>query len=325
MKKILIVSDVAPPQINGVLRTMQKTTEILKNRGYQVDMISPLDYKTIPVPFYSEIRLALPPYNLDERLDGYDAIHIVSEGPLGLAARISAAKRKRAFTTAYHTKFPGLLKNMIGFPEAWTYAYQRWFHNLADTTMVPTKSMIELLKTKGFTKLALWGRGVDETIFYPRLVDDIDVGRRPYFLNVGRVSPEKNLRAFLDLNIEGTKIVIGDGPTLPALKKEYPDVVFLGVKKGKDLSDWYCRADVFVFPSLEDTFGLVIAEAIASGIPVAAFPVPGPVDIVEDGVTGILSNDLEAAAIGCLHLGGFERNFSWDKATDQFISNLKFR
>jgi len=325
MKRILIISDVAPPQVNGVQRTLQNTVKILIARGHTVSIAGPPDFRSFPLPFYNEIRLALPPYDFRHRLRGYDAIHIATEGPLGFAARNAANRLRLPYTTAYHTNFPLYLNRMVGVPESASYRYLRWFHKHSRAVMANTPSMINLLKSKGFQNVVHWGRGVDGSLFHPRSnVSQIDVGPRPYFLNVGRVSPEKNLEAFLELNLPGTKIVIGDGPSRVGLQKAYPDVVFLGTKEGVELAEWYNRADVFVFPSKSDTYGLVIAEAIASGVPVAAYPAPGPIDIIEPGVTGILSENLEYAAISAIKMPMVARDFSWEIATNQFFRNLCF-
>ncbi|CAM6054469.1 unnamed protein product [Sphagnum tenellum] len=329
LKNVLIVTDVAAPQVNGVRRTLENTARVLQARGHKVTFIAPPDYRSVPMPFYSEIKLALPPYHLtEERLDAYDAVHIATEGPLGLAARRTVEKYMIQFTTAYHTNFPAYMQKMWKVPERYSYKYLRWFHEPSDAMMVPTRSMLSLLETKGFVNAVHWGRGVDQTLFKPRKVVDIHIGPRPYFLNVGRVSEEKNLPDFLKLDLPGTKIVIGSASSLKTLKKlqkAYPKTVFLGGMTGLPLAEWYNRADVFVFPSISDTYGLVNAEAISSGLPVAAYPVIGPIDIVQHGVTGFLDNDLAVAAKSALTLGSVHGEFSWEIATDQFFNNLSFR
>jgi glycosyltransferase involved in cell wall biosynthesis len=323
-KNILIVSDAAPPQINGVCRTLDNTARVLKNRGHNITFITHQNYKSKALLGYSEIVMALPPYHMIQKIYGYDAIHIATEGFLGIAARQTALKLGLPITTAYHTNFPMYLKRFVGLPERLTYQYLKWFHSKSQAVMTPTTTMVNLLNNKGFKNVVLWGRGVDTNLFKSRKVCDIDVGPRPYFLNVGRVSPEKNLDAFLELDLPGTKIIIGDGPAMGNLRRKFPNTVFLGAKSGMDLAEWYNRCDVFVFPSKTDTYGLVVAEAISSGLPVAAYPVSGPIDIVKDSETGFLSNDLQDSALKSLELKNVARDFSWEAATDQFFQNLCF-
>lgn len=330
MTKIVVVTDAWTPQVNGVVRTLTTTIGILRQRGYTVETVTPDLFKSVAVPFYPEIRLALPPYGMVDRLLDANAVHISTEGPLGLAARAACKTLKRPYTTAYHTQFPMYLKDKMGVPEGLTYRWLRWFHKDSDAVMVPTRSMIEELEEHGFTNAKLWGRGVDQTLFHPRALADIPEANRfpadwpkPFFLNVGRISSEKNLDAFLSLDLPGTKIVVGDGPDRVALEAKYPQAKFVGAKSGLDLAYCYNQCDVFVFPSKSDTFGLVNIEALASGIPVAAYPVTGPRDIVEHGVTGALSDDLKKACLFCLTLTiPRDRHYSWDAATDQFVSYL---
>jgi len=323
MKKILICTDTTPQQVSGVVRTLENTSRVLTNRGHKVEFVTPLDFKSFPLPGYPEILFSFP-HSMIERFLGFDAIHIATEGNVGLAARNACVKHDIPFTTAYHTNFPMYLKKFFCLPEAISYAYLRWFHKHSKAVMTPTNTMISLLKSKGFKNVVKWGRGVDSELFKPREVFDLNIGPRPYFLNVGRVSPEKNLEAFLSLDLPGTKIIIGDGPSMPSLKRSFPKTIFLGAMSGTELAHWYNRADVFVFPSKTDTFGLVIAEAISSGIPVAAYPVSGPIDIIENGKTGFINENLQEAALNCLDLKEIVCDFSWDMATDQFFGNLSF-
>lgn len=329
MTKIVIVTDAWSPQVNGVVRTLTMTIAELKKRGFEVDVVSPEQFRTVALPFYPEIRLALPPYRLKERLSSAQAIHIATEGPLGLAARSACVRAGLPFTTAFHTNFPFYLEGNLGIPQALTMPFFRWFHRYSQAVMVPTKSMKDALDAAGFTNTRLWGRGVDSTLFRPRSDDEIAPENRfpaewarPFWLNVGRVSGEKNLEAFLTLDLPGTKIVIGDGPDLTRLVKDYPEVKFLGQKSGIALAQSYNQADVFVFPSKSDTFGLVNIEAIASGIPVAAYPVTGPLDIVKSKETGFLSENLKEACISCLNIATVSETFSWEAATDQFAAGL---
>jgi glycosyltransferase involved in cell wall biosynthesis len=270
----------------------------------------------------------LPGREVARRIRGFDpeAIHIATEGPIGLAARAHCLAHSLAFTTAYHTCFPEYVRPRFGVPLAWTYAWMRRFHSRSSAVMVPTAEVRRLLEARGFRRIVDWSRGVDHDLFAPGERPPRDF-RRPVFLSVGRIAVEKNLPAFLGLALPGTKVVVGDGPQRAELQARYPDAVFLGAKTGRELASWYRRADVFVFPSRTDTFGLVMAEAIACGTPVAAYPVRGPVDVVAHGVSGILDEDLGSAAIAALALDRSRvhadaRRFSWERCTAQFLANL---
>ncbi|WP_119299895.1 glycosyltransferase family 4 protein [Dongia deserti] len=326
---LALVTDAWAPQVNGVVRTLQRTKLELERLGHLVDVISPDQFFTVPCPTYPEIRLALwPAANLGKRLDALmpDAIHIATEGPLGRAARAWCLKRRLPFTTAYHTRFPEYVAARWAIPLAWTYAIVRRFHAPAARVMVATQSIENELIQRGFTNISRWTRGVDLELFRPDERADLDLPR-PIHLYVGRVAVEKNIGAFLALKLPGSKVVIGDGPQLAALKTHHPDVHFLGAKHGADLARHVAAGDVFVFPSLTDTFGLVMLEALACGLPVAAFPVAGPQDVVREGEVGALDWDLTKAVERAIALPRaacrlYAQNFSWEAATRQFLANL---
>lgn len=328
--KIAIVTDAWLPQVNGVVRTYENTSRELIELGHEVIMITPADFRTIPCPTYPSIRLAIRPGPiLRRRLDALqpDAIHVATEGPLGHAARRYCLKRGLPFTSSFHTQFPEYIRLRVPVPLVWTYAYLRRFHNPAVHTLVPTASQRQRLIDRGFRHVVQWSRGVDTRLFKPSEKSFLDV-MRPVFINVGRVAVEKNIESFLELELPGTKIVVGDGPDLEALRQRYPDVVFTGFKFGEELSCYLAAADVFVFPSLTDTYGLVMLEAMACGLPVAAFPVTGPVDVVQNGITGVLSNDLREAALAALNINPqncleFARSRSWRDCAELFVSCLQ--
>lgn len=327
--KIAIISDAGPPQINGVVRTLQATIKELEQRGHEVCFITPERFKTIAVPGYSEIRLVRSTRGLETRLRTFnpDYIHIATEGPLGWATRKICMRLGWNFTTAYHTDFPRYLKKHYLVPECITYAVLRKFHEQSSSIMVSTQSITDLLSQHGFNNIKRWGRGVDTKLFRPV---GSPIGFLRQFLYVGRVSKEKNLEAFLDIDIEPyKKVVVGSGPMLETYKKQYPEVQFLGPKTGEDLATVYSESDCFVFPSKTDTFGLVIIEAMACGTPVAAYPVQGPIDIITPE-TGVMDDNLREAMRKAIKL---DRNkiaeqgqkFTWQAATDQFISALVAR
>jgi glycosyltransferase involved in cell wall biosynthesis len=328
-KTLAIVTDAWWPQVNGVVNTLMQTRAALSERGYQVTMLTPQDYSTVPCPSYPEIRLALrPSARLHARLDALrpDHIHIATEGPLGLAARAFCLRRGLAFTTSYHTQFPEYLRKRLPVPLALSYAFMRRFHNAAAHTMVATPGQEAVLKRWRFRNIVRWTRGVDTALFSPEERAPLDVPR-PVFTYAGRVAVEKNLEAFLSLDLPGTKCVIGDGPALRALRGRYPNALFTGYRFGKELVRLLAAADVFVFPSRTDTFGLVMLEAMACGVPVAAFPVTGPVDVVTRGVTGILDEDLRTAALAALELDRRQcrteaLKHTWAESSRQFSDNL---
>ena len=327
---IVIVTDAWRPQVNGVVRTYERTVEELEKLGHRVNLITPEGFRTIPMPTYPDIRLSLFPGRKVRRLlDAYrpDAVHIATEGPLGLAARAWCMKNRFPYTTSFHTQFPEYLWLRTRFPLKWSYAAVRWFHGRARTTMVATPTLHQRLTEHGFTNLGYWSRGVNHELFQPRTKDYLKE-RRPIFLYMGRVAIEKNIEAFLKLDLPGTKMVVGRGPDLEMLKKKYPQAVFTGYKENGELAKYLAAADVFVFPSRTDTFGLVLIEALASGVPVAAFPVQGPVDIIENGVTGFLDEDLQKAALAALALKSqacreAALRYTWEACTRQFLANIE--
>ncbi|MYZ47763.1 glycosyltransferase family 4 protein [Propylenella binzhouense] len=327
--RLVIVTDAWQPQVNGVVRCLQKMVEILTAGGDEVTVLAPHLFRTWPCPSYPEIRLAVTtPRRIAELLDAAraDHIHIATEGPLGLMARHYCVKGRLAFTTSYHTKFPEYLAARLPVPIAWGYAYMRWFHNAGAGCMVATPSLEADLRARGINHLMRWSRGVDAELFRPR--PDCDLGLpRPLFLYVGRVSVEKNLEAFLSLDLPGTKVVVGDGPARQDLEARFGDVRFLGTLEGEALARAYAGCDVFVFPSLTDTFGNVLLEALASGLPVAAFPVTGPKDVIVDPGAGVLDEDLRRAALGALSLRGEDARalalrFSWEASAAAFRANI---
>jgi glycosyltransferase involved in cell wall biosynthesis len=328
---IAIVTDAWHPQTNGVVRTLSTTCEVLRGWGHQVTVISPEGYPSFPAPTYPEIRLALTaPGAVGRRLAKVapDAVHIATEGPLGLAARRYCLKRKVPFTTAYHTQFPDYIARRTGLPASTFWPYIRWFHRPAETIMVATVTIRACLREQGLTRLTHWSRGVDLSCFSPDAPPPAEYAQAegPILLYVGRIAVEKNIEAFLACPYPGTKVVVGDGPARASLEARFPDALFLGKKTGIELAGCYAGADVFVFPSRTDTFGLVMIEALACGTPVAAFPVPGPLDIVTEAV-GALSDDL-ARAIDAARFcdraacAAYGASYSWEAASQQFLAGL---
>jgi len=321
---ILIATDAWCPQVNGVVMTLKKIQEECDD----VVFITPNDFKSFPCPFYKEIRLSFA-INIDKKIKKLNPkyIHIATEGPIGLAVRNWCIKNKRNFTTSYHTKFPEFLEAMINFPTRLTYRYMKWFHSKSSAVMVSTDSLKKDLERRGFVNLVKWTRGVDTNLFKPP-VKPKPKAKIPMFLYVGRVSVEKNIEAFLDLDVKATKVVIGDGPELERLKQKYRCVNFMGKLSGTNLAFVYQNADVFVFPSKTDTFGLVIIEALACGTPVAAYPVTGPIDILNKKV-GAMDWDLKIACEKALKLKSshcskfIKENYDWKKTANMFIDNLR--
>jgi glycosyltransferase involved in cell wall biosynthesis len=328
--RIALVTDAWMPQRNGVVRVLTALADRLRALGHALDVTEPSAFSTLPCPSYPEIPLALfPARKLAARLDDFrpDAIHLATEGPLGWAARAWCIKRGHPFTTAYHTKFPEYVQARTKMPLAWPYGLMRRFHGRAAATLCPSPSVYRELKARDFHSAVEWCHGVDIDTFRPRGKDFLDLPR-PIFMYVGRVAVEKNLPAFLELDLPGTKVVVGDGPARPSLMKRFPDAHFRIVNGDDELSCAYSAADVFVFPSLTDTFGLVMLEALASGVPVAAFPVTGPLDVVGGSKVGVLSFDLRQAALEALHLDpaacrAHAARFSWDAVAGQFLSCLR--
>ncbi|WP_246795537.1 glycosyltransferase family 4 protein [Burkholderia perseverans] len=328
--KIMIVTDAWEPQVNGVVRTLKSTSRELTALGHRVELLTPLEFRTIPCPTYPEIRLSLFPYaRLRSRIDEFapDALHIATEGPLGMAARRYARKHKLPFTTAYHTRFPEYVQARFGIPLSATYRFLRWFHGASLAVMAPTPVVKQDLETFGFDNVVLWTRGVDLDIFEPMESKVLNTAR-PIFLYVGRVAIEKNVEAFLKLDLPGSKWVAGEGPALAELKSRYPEANYLGVLTQAELAKVYAAADVFVFPSKTDTFGLVLLEALACGTPVAAYPVTGPVDVLGGGNAGAMNDDLREACLEALKIDradarAWAERFSWRAASEQFASHLK--
>jgi glycosyltransferase involved in cell wall biosynthesis len=325
----MLVTDAWAPQINGVVVSLRNTIRWLEKWGHEVHVISPLGFRTMPMPTYPEIPLALFPRKQISRtlaLVDPDAIHIATEGPLGIAARAWCLRNDRAFATAYHTCFPEYVKPRFGVPLGLTYAWLRRFHAPSSAILVATPAIRALLEQRGFRRIVDWSRGVDTEMFRPAEERFNDL-RRPVFLFVGRVAVEKNLPGFLGLDLPGTKLVVGDGPQRKELERRYPDAVFVGAKVGHELATYFQRADAFVFPSRTDTFGLVLLEAMACGTPVAAFPVRGPIDVIKDAAVGVLDEDLGAAALGALALDRdkvrrYAEKYSWEHCSRQFLSSL---
>jgi glycosyltransferase involved in cell wall biosynthesis len=327
--KIMIITDAWEPQVNGVVRTLKQTRKELTEMGHQVDMITPLEFKTVPCPTYPDISLSiLPAKKVSQRIRAFkpDAIHISTEGPLGLAARSFAIKNKIPHSTAYHTRFPEYVYARTKIPLSWTYRFLRWFHGHSCAVMAPTPAVVADLNHFGFKNVVLWSRGVDLDRFEYKESNAINT-TKPIFLYVGRVAVEKNIEAFLSLDLPGSKVVIGDGPSLPFLKDKYPNATYLGAKDQADLPPYYASGDVFVFPSKTDTFGLVILEAMACGLPVAAYPVTGPIDVIGDSGSGVLNKDLREACLEALKIPkekaiAHAKLYSWRAASEQFARHL---
>lgn len=327
--RIMIVTDAWTPQVNGVVITLRNTIRALEAMGHAVGTITPDGFRTIPCPTYPEIALSLfPAREVARRIVefGPDAIHIATEGPLGLAARRHCLRAKLPFTTAYHTQFPEYVHARIRLPVAIAYRWMRWFHAPARALLVATPDIRRRLEARGFTNLAMWSRGVDTDLFRDTGSRSRELAR-PIFAYVGRVAVEKNIEAFLELDLPGIKWVVGDGPARASLERRYPAARFFGMKAGEELAWHYRQADVFVFPSRTDTFGLVMLEAMACGTPVAAYPVSGPIDVVTPGVTGVLDEDLRVAALAALELprdvvSARAQGSTWQAATMQFVHCL---
>jgi len=307
----------------------------LEKAGHEVVLVTPEHFRTIPCPSYPEIRLALRPGGKVARMIAAAqpcAIHIATEGPLGWAARRACLRRRLPFTTAYHTKFPEYIQARWRVPLPLSYAVMRRFHGASQRVMVATQGIEDELKARGFGNIGRWSRGVDTELFRPRPEAKGEDGpfaglARPVHLYVGRVAVEKNVEAFLAADLPGSKVVVGDGPQLEELRRRYPEVRFAGAKVGEELARHYAAADIFVFPSRTDTFGLVLLEALASGLPVAAYPVPGPLDVVGGSPAGALATDLREAALAAAAIPAeicraHAMLFSWQASAGQFIDNL---
>lgn len=328
--KVMIVTDAWRPQVNGVVRTLSTTSREMEKMGHEVDILSPLEFRTLPCPTYPDIRLSmLPGRGVEKRIREYapNALHIATEGPLGLAARRYAIKNDIPFTTAYHTRFPEYVQARFAVPLSWTYRFLRWFHKPSRAVMAPTQKVKSDLEAWGFDNVVLWSRGVDLDVFRMQNANRLNT-EPPIFLYVGRVAVEKNIEAFLELDLPGSKWVAGDGPAMAGLRAKYPKVNYLGVLNQQELAEVYASADVFVFPSRTDTFGLVLLEAMACGLPVAAYPVTGPIDVLGNSNAGVMHEDLREACLAALNIDraaarAHAEKFSWRAATEQFIGHLQ--
>jgi glycosyltransferase involved in cell wall biosynthesis len=327
--RILVATDAFRPQVNGVVRSLESLARSAPAFGAEIEFLSPHGFPTIPLPTYGEIRLALAgPGAVAKRLarSPVDHVHIATEGPVGLATRRYCLGRGLPFTTSYHTRFPEYIAARSPVPEWLTYSLLRRFHNASAGTMVSTPTLARELSAKGFARLMQWSRGVDHIAFNPskRVAWDLP---RPIFLYAGRLAPEKNIEGFLSLDLPGSKVVVGEGPSRQALRRAFPKAVFLGLRRGDDLASLYASADVFVFPSKTDTFGMVLLEALASGLPVAALPVLGPLDVIGDSGAGVLDHDLRAACLAALEIPrdrarAHAETYTWANATRQFLNNI---
>jgi 1,2-diacylglycerol 3-alpha-glucosyltransferase/glucuronosyltransferase len=331
--KILVVTDAWHPQVNGVVRTLSHMAHEARALGSEIEFLAPSEFFTLPMPSYPEIRLALPPPRaVARRLDEVrpDAIHIATEGPLGHAMRRLCINRGLPFTTSFHTRFPDYLAERLPLPERWsreaTWAWLRWFHAPGVAVMAATPTLANELVSRGFMNVKIWPRGVDAQLFQPRTRAALDLPR-PIFLTVGRLAVEKNVEAFLELDLPGTKLVVGDGPARASLARQYPQAEFLGAHQGEALAEIYSAADVFVFPSRTDTFGLVLLEALASGLPVAAFPAAAPRDVIGAAPVGVLDEDLQRACLEALECSreecrAFALGMSWEASARIFLGHV---
>jgi 1,2-diacylglycerol 3-alpha-glucosyltransferase/glucuronosyltransferase len=327
--RILIATDAWHPQVNGVVRTLTSLARAAGKLGAELAFLTPDGFPSIAVPTYQSLRVALPNRReIEGRIEAAapEAIHIATEGPIGWSVRAYCRRNRLAFSTSYTTRFPEYVSVRTGIPVSLGYAVLRHFHGASATTMVATNSLRQELADRGFKNLSAWTRGVDTTLFNPDQPARLDLPR-PIFMTVGRVAVEKNLEAFLALDLPGSKVVVGDGPQRAELERRFPEAKFLGEKTGNDLTSHMAAADVFVFPSLTDTFGVVQLEALACGTPVAAFPVTGPLDVIADHPIGVLDSDLRGACMRALTMSREAcRNFalerSWENSARQFIGNL---
>lgn len=327
--RILIATDAWHPQVNGVVRSIEAMATEARRAGAAFELLTPAGFRSRRMPTYPDIRLAFAAAkSVSARIAAWrpDHVHIATEGPIGLAARRACLDTGRLFTTSYHTNFPDYLAARAPVPRSWSYAWLRWFHNAGSGVMVSTPSVARELRTRGFRNVMRWSRGVDHEMFRPREDSVLDLPR-PIFLYVGRVAIEKNIEAFLELTLPGTKVVTGDGPSRMALEQRYPEATFLGMQTGEKLARIYASADVFVFPSRTDTFGIVLLEALASGLPVAAYPVQGPSDVIGDSDAGVLNEDLgvacrEALAVPRERARAFSLKYTWAESARQFLDNV---
>ncbi|MBA3581621.1 MAG: glycosyltransferase family 1 protein [Gammaproteobacteria bacterium] len=330
--KLLIVSDAWEPQTNGVVTTIKNVTHELEKQGFEILILQPGLFTSFRCPGYEEIDLSLNLWDVGKHIKAFqpDFMHIAVEGPLGIAARHYMTRRGYKFTTSFHTKFPEYINKRLSLiPVSSGYAFLRWFHKPSQKIMVTTPSMERDLKQQGFNNMVVWGRGVNTQLYYPNPNRKPTDPKNPVMIYVGRVAVEKSIDDFLKLDIPGHKIIVGDGPSRVGFQKRFPNAEFVGFKYGAELRDYFQKADVFVFPSRTDTFGLVMLEAMACGAPVAAYPVPGPLDVVQQGITGVLNENLALAIEGALKLDrqacrDFALQQSWqacaNRLRDQFVS-----
>jgi glycosyltransferase involved in cell wall biosynthesis len=327
---VLIATDAWHPQINGVVRTLEALRRSVTGQGAVITMLTPEGFPSLKVPTYPGLRCAIPNQREIARRIARanpDAIHVATEGPIGIAVRRYCLRHGLPFTTSLTTRFAEYVSARFPVPVSWGYAALRRFHAAAAATMVSTPSLRKELEARGFSNLRMWSRGVDTQLFHPDRAAQLDLPR-PIFMNIGRIAIEKNLDAFLSLDLPGTKVVIGHGPQEAELEARYPDAVFLGAMSGETLAMHLAAADVFVFPSLTDTFGIAQLEALACGVPVAAFPVTGPLDVIGDAPVGVLSEDLRRACLDALSISrgacrGHALGFSWARSASQFLANLQ--
>jgi glycosyltransferase involved in cell wall biosynthesis len=326
--RILVATDAWHPQVNGVVRTLTMMAEAAKTFGVDVSFLTPQSFRTFAMPSYRDVRVALPYRSKIARLIEAarpDSIHIATEGPIGISVRRYCRKHGWPFTTSFHTRFPEYISARLPIPESWVWRALRRFHGASQAVMAATPALAGELRARGFRNVVLWPRGVDARQFHPRAVD---LGLpRPVFLCVGRVAVEKNLEAFLELDLPGSKVIVGDGPARAVLARKYPQTVFLGARQGEALAEAYAAADVFVFPSRTDTFGLVLLEALASGLPVAAFPVTGPRDVIGAAPVGALNDDLRAACLSALEISPqacleFAARHTWEASARAFVDSI---
>ena len=328
--KVMVATDAWRPQVNGVVRTLGSLARAAAKLGVEIDFLSPDGFLTLPVPTYPGLRLAVPRRKrIAERIEAAkpDAIHVATEGPIGHAVRAYCIRNGRPFTSSYTTRFPEYISARSPIPQQWIYNLLRRFHAAATVTMVATPSLMAELGERGFANLGMWTRGVDVDLFRPDRAIDLDFPR-PIFMTVGRVAVEKNLPAFLSLDLPGSKVVIGAGPQAGELKRRYPGAKFLGQLDNGILAAHLAAADVFVFPSLTDTFGIVQLEALASGVPIAAFPVTGPKDVIGNNPIGVLHEDLRVACMQALWISReacreFALRYSWENSARQFIGHAR--
>jgi glycosyltransferase involved in cell wall biosynthesis len=328
--RLLVATDAWHPQVNGVVRTYEHFAKQAEAMGHKIAFLTPNERPSVPCPTYPEIRLAMiTRRGVRKEIERFqpEFIHVATEGPIGLATRNYCRRAGLPFTTSYHTRFPEYVAARVPLPLSWGYAYMRWFHNAGDGVMVSTDSLRDELAARGFTNIFSWTRGVDTELFRPSN-ERLFGNDAPVFMYVGRVAPEKNIGAFLDLDLPGKKVVVGPGPQLDSLRRRHPDVTFTGPKFGDELAAHFASADVFVFPSLTDTYGVVLLEALACGTPVAAYPVTGPKDVIVQGRVGVLDEDLGRAARAALNIDRgacreFALKFSWEACTRQLLDNIR--